>query len=46
MTSFDRDKAKANHVTEINNRKAHQMAVNMERNLLAKFHKDERNVSK
>ena len=46
VTSFDRYKAKVSHMTEIYNRKAHQMAVNVERNLLAKFHKDERNVSK
>ena len=38
--------ANMSHVTEIYNRKAHQMAVKVERNLVAKFHKDERNVSK
>ena len=33
-------------MTATYNGKAHQMAVNMERNLVAKFHKEERLVSK
>ena len=38
VTSFDRYEAKMSQVTET--WKAHQMNVNVERNLFAKFHKD------
>ena len=47
LKHFDRYKAKARHMTETYNRKAHKhiQHINVERNLLSKFHKDERNVS-
>ena len=42
---FDSYKAKVSHMTETYNEKAHQIDMNVERNLLSNFHKDERNVS-
>ena len=45
MKHFDRYKANVSHVTQSNNRKTYQMDVNVEGNLFAKFHKDERNIS-
>lgn len=44
VKNFNRYKAKVSHVAETCNRKAHQMDINVKRNLLTKFHKDERNV--
>jgi len=44
VKNFNRYKAKVSHVTETCNRKAHQMDINVKRNLLTKYHKDERNV--
>ena len=42
---FDSYKAKVSHMTETYNEKAHQIDMNIERNLLSNFQKDKRNVS-
>ena len=45
VKNLDHYKPKVSHVTKTDNKKAHQIESRVDRKLLAKFHKDKRNVS-